>query len=547
MSNKIVEAIDEAGKQADLDLKARELLRDPGMLYRIGRTFSTVNETDSILYIIVCTVEGESKEVRGQSSSGKGKICDEACEYLPPSWSKKITGISDKAMRHLPSQIKMLYVAERRGLKSGSADDESNAEFDMKLMISEHCLTVLTTVRDKDSETGFKTKESKIQVGSFLLTTTSELSLEEYDNRFHILNARDDTEQNRRVVESITNGAEILPWKRRSNSEMKLVCHKIFEIVDADAPKEVVIPYASQLVDSLDFSHAFIRRNIKKLLALVRSSARIHYLQRPIIRDPGEGARAVIALPEDLMMVLSIGERALRSTFNVLSESAIETLEACKDLYNSSEDITKKSVSEKIFARSKKRVSDQTAYKRLDSLVKKGYLWVEEKAIPLENGLGGKIKGKSPMSYTLVGDADLAPSLTRLVEPKKIAAYEDRVQQFLRENGVPTDKTINYEQSQVPESADLGGKGQDSSFSQSNRGGGFMNRCWVDPLKGSLEPVVGPHSSRVEEKKVCKEGKVTMPAHSDNSPDTESDTYCTRCSQSFATAEGKRHHAMEMH
>ncbi|MGH2638799.1 MAG: hypothetical protein ACRDF4_05885, partial [Rhabdochlamydiaceae bacterium] len=455
------------------------------MLYRIGKSFATINETDSILYILLCTIEGESKEIRGESSSGKGTIADEACSYLPPTWYKKITGVTDKALRHLPSEIKMLYIAERRGLKSGSTDDESGAEYDVKLMISEGCLSVLQTVKDPNSETGFTTKERTIHVGSFLLTTTSELSLDEYDNRFHILNARDDPDQNRRVVEAIAENAELLPWKRSTNSGMKKIVQKMFDLIVSDAPKEVVIPYASQLTDSLDFSRSFIRRNIKKLFALIRASARIHYCQRPIIRDMTEGTRsAVVALPEDLNVVLSIGDRALRSTFNVLSETMIDTLVVCIELSSESEEITKKTVLEKLRVKSKKKISEQAIYKRLDGLMKKGFLRTEEKSTPLENGTSGKMKGKTPTIYALVGDADLAPSLTRLIDPERILDYEKRVEDFLAENSVPIDKTINFGETKTSESADLDQKKQDLRLLPFGVDAGFTNRFWVDPLRG---------------------------------------------------------------
>jgi DNA modification methylase/DNA-binding PadR family transcriptional regulator len=184
-----------------------------------------------------------------------------------------------------------------------------------------------------------------------------------------------------------------------------------------------------------DFSRDHIRRNIKKLRALINASARMHFLQRNIIVND-QGQRVIIASPQDLKLVLSIGERALQATFNVMSEAAIETYNICRALMERGEDITAKSVFLEI--EKTKPAAEPTIYKRLQSLCHKGFLRAEQKEEQEQEEEGlkksekqrGK-RGRPKIIYFLTGNAAVKP-LSTLVAEEKMQEYEQKLSEYVK-------------------------------------------------------------------------------------------------------------------
>ncbi|MHB8603378.1 MAG: hypothetical protein ACYC9R_12165 [Nitrosotalea sp.] len=452
--------------------QAEALLSDPNMVTRIRDSFKTVNEQDSELYALHAIMQKQSVEIRGSSSTGKNTIADEVCEYLPPGWAKKITGLTDKAIRYLPAGLRVLYLAERRGMESGDADKESTSMYDVKLAISEGKITILVT--EKDPETNqFVTNEREVKIDSFLITSTSEQVQPEYDNRLHLLDARDDREQNQLVVHEILKQEKTLPSNRKNNDDFKKVAQAALEIVDIEAPDKVLIAFADLMEDCFDYNKSFVRRNIKKLLAVIHASARLHFKQRPIISD--EGKKIIIAVPADLQSVLIFGERALTSTFTILTEPQMETLQACKNLYDRNDEITTKSVFAELQKISKRENKENTVYRRLKSIAFKGYLVPDEKQLVDEKG---HANGRPLKIYVLAPLEGRAPALSALIEEDRLQKYEEATKALLAQNGslavavtggfrmtTPKNEETNFPNSS--NTASLGEQGSNQTISKS--------------------------------------------------------------------------------
>ncbi len=142
-------------------MKVEDLLSSPDLLYKIGQMFPTIiNETDNIRYGILVVLAKHSIEIRGQTSSGKNVVASAIQMAYPEGWIKDFTGLTQKALRHIPDHLRGLYIREKRALKTGGADEESDAEYDVKMAISEGKLKIWITVRDPESPTGWKVVES---------------------------------------------------------------------------------------------------------------------------------------------------------------------------------------------------------------------------------------------------------------------------------------------------------------------------------------------------------------------------------------------------
>jgi DNA-binding MarR family transcriptional regulator len=69
-------------------------------------------------------------------------------------------------------------------------------------------------------------------------------------------------------------------------------------------PVEAVIPYAERLVDLVPKENVRIRRDFRKLLALVKASASLHRRQRLVLTPPSRQVPVVLANIKDLLIVV---------------------------------------------------------------------------------------------------------------------------------------------------------------------------------------------------------------------------------------------------
>ncbi len=297
-----------------------------------------VGERDTAVHLLMVVMAKGSAEVHGNSSGGKNTLVDHVLEAVPRSWWMKITGMSDKAIRNLPSDIRILYVAERRHI---GENEESNAEFDMKLGMSEGTLAV--AVSEKQDNGRYETKIRKVVVGSFISTSPDVAAPPQLENRLHILAIRDDPAQNERVRDEQLKRAKLPSWSKRDYLKERKIARRALEIIDKEAPPRVIIPYAESLKPILDTRSTNVRRNTPKLLNLIEASARIHYRQRPRIKGP-DGQEDIVSMVKDLEVVLSVGSRALKQTLNVMTEKLGSIIEVCRAMDKRGEAITTRGI-----------------------------------------------------------------------------------------------------------------------------------------------------------------------------------------------------------
>lgn len=408
-------------------MNADELASGPDLLHRLGMLFPTVvNEADNILYGILVVLAKNSIEIRGESSSGKNAIGSAIQSAYPDGWIKDFTALTSKALRHLPNHIRGVYVREKRALKTGGANEESDAEYDVKMAISEGCIKMWIPTRDQSSETGWTTVEKKVVVDSFILTTTAEAAPEEYENRLHLTRARDDSGQSQKVVEFQLKQAEKPIWYRTVVDTNELnVAREVLTMAEKAPP--AMIPYATLLEDAFTYDKPAVRRNAQKLLGLIDACAKIHHKQRASIVGPN-GEVSLIAYPEDLYMVLSVGRIALPQTMRLLSQPMVDTLVRCLEIANKGDDITVRGVMLELESKDLK-ASQPTVYKRLKTLEQRGYL-----------ARRGERDDKNALLYDLVGNRVDSPFAILDTNEKRLE-IEERFESFLEGVGKTTEVT----------------------------------------------------------------------------------------------------------
>jgi len=322
--------------------RARSLLEKPEILWRIHEANADIVREDKNKVLIPSLEFGKlSFEVTGDSASGKNTLVDRCLLCVPPQWYDKITGLSDKAIRYMPNNMRTLYIAERRGLQTG---EESTAEYDVKVGISEGKIEIRVVTKNERGEFVLQKKSTVIE--NFILTSTEIAPPPELENRIYNICSDDSVKQNEMVRDRQLEDAARLPSQKLDTSNQKRLLRCMFDILDKEAPADFVIPYALLLKALLPATDVSIRRHTPKLLNLIGSIAKMYYRQLPIIED--NGRRVVVATPEIFWLAWRIGDEAITGAVAGLTERQMRLWKEVLRLFNDTSRIESKALAEAI-------------------------------------------------------------------------------------------------------------------------------------------------------------------------------------------------------
>lgn len=322
--------------------KANTLLDKSEILWLIHEANQDiVREDKNKVLIPVLEFGKQSFEVTGESASGKNTLVDRSLQCVPSHWYDKITGLSDKAIRYMPSGLRTLYIAERRGLHTG---EESTAEYDVKVGISEGKIEIRVVTKNERGE--FVLQKKATVIDNFILTSTEIAPPPELENRIYNICSDESVKQNELVRDRQLENAAKLPSQRLDTSKEKRTLRCLFYILDKEAPENFVIPFASLLNTLLPATDASIRRHTPKLINLIGSIARIHHRQLPIVEDNGK--KVVVATPEVFWLAWRIGDEAITGAVAGLTERQMRLWKEVLKLFNTNTRIESKTLAEAI-------------------------------------------------------------------------------------------------------------------------------------------------------------------------------------------------------
>lgn len=365
-------------EEVSLKEEALKLLGDPGLLYRLELAMIApesasplIGEDDNALLLLLILLAKGSVEVRGQSGAGKNSLVDHALSIFPRTAWEKIGGLTNNSLRYLEEGLKILYITERRGFQSGHKGEESNAEYDVKLGISEGEITILVPEIDPETERRTSTTHS-VSIESFIFTTTEVSAPPELENRLTVLNVRDDTTQNAIVRDAQLRAARTFSWEKADPTGARRIAARVLETVWGEGPTEAIVPFSAALTPILSAESSTVRRNTPRILDLVKSCARLHYKQRRVVSVNGK--EGVVAEPMDLAIVLYVGQRALSAILSTIPEKVKEVLDICKELASAGLPVTSENVLSNAGDRKAVLGSKRTVRRCISVLAERGVL-----------------------------------------------------------------------------------------------------------------------------------------------------------------------------
>jgi hypothetical protein len=359
---KFIETEEEYFSKNEIE-QARKLLQSPDILWQLHEANrDVVREDKNRILIPVLEFGKASFEITGESASGKNTIVDRSLLCVPNIWYEKLTGLADKTIRYLPDYIRTLYIAERRGLRTG---EESTAEYDVKVSISEGKLRIRVPIRKKEGER-YVSEVIETTVENFIMTSTEFAPPPELENRIYNLCSDDTVRQNELVRDIQLEERSKLPSERIDVSQEKQVFRCAFDILDKEAPKHCVIPYAPLLKSLLPATNVSIRRHTSKLLDLIETIAKIYYTHLPVVDD--KGTPVVIATPEIFLLAWRVGDEAITGAIRDLTQKQTTIWKEVEGLLDTLDEITASDLGQRIGK------SASTARRALNTFEQKGLL-----------------------------------------------------------------------------------------------------------------------------------------------------------------------------
>ncbi len=301
-------------------------LRAPDILDRLLEAASKpdakedflVGEDENVAQLILEMVARQSLLVDGASSGGKNSLVDAVTSIMPVGWVRKVSDMTENALRWLKEDAlyHTLYLAELRP----SGDEESTSQFNMKLLISEGELVLLFP---KKGEGGMESVERRVKVDQFLLTSSRWVP-PELLNRLSVLHIRDDEKTTGQVVR-----AKLKKRAQRRFTDYLLkqgaARWTMERILEETERLRVITPFAESLDSIIPKDRPSSRRDTEKLSRLIEASAKLHFMQRPIIETDGE--KQIVASIDDLWLVLEKAGSNLRQTLGGLTDKEKELLD----------------------------------------------------------------------------------------------------------------------------------------------------------------------------------------------------------------------------
>jgi len=337
------------------------LARDPALLYRIKLELDEKifhENPAKLLLFIACTSSMTKRPlsaiITSESAAGKSTLLHAVIVYFPNvEYFTRITPASvDRMGNDLTGRI--LVVEEMRGADA--------AQGTLRVAISEGKLRLLTTERDEKGKIVIREIETE-GTPVFLTTTTSTVIDWETQTRLLVISLDESTEQTKGVMEYEAQEFEDVAPAKEERS-------KLSSFLATLQPDDVLIPFASQLVDCFPSKKLSARRDFKKLLHLIAIITFLHQHQRLRVRKRKQPLQyRLVATPLDLRYAIQIAGESLRQNVAGLPARVLSLLQYFKE----GEPQTTRSIAHA------GRISQRTARRWLgEDLVQAGFLTVDE-------------------------------------------------------------------------------------------------------------------------------------------------------------------------
>ncbi|HUO09007.1 MAG TPA: CHC2 zinc finger domain-containing protein [Phycisphaerae bacterium] len=302
------------------EAKALALLREPQLFRRLLADFELAGvvgeETNKLLGYLIAVSRKLNKPLSGQitarSAAGKSSLLNAILDFVPAEDKQVVTAMTGQALYYLPEeglQHKVLAIVEDEG--------SQQASYPLKILQSENELILAVTV--KDPEGGMpqtQLKRVKGPVAQFTTSTRPETDYE-LENRYLILSVDEGRQQTQRIHAAQREEETLRGLLRALDREEVLKTHHNAQRLLR--PLRVNNPFAEAL--TFPDHQLRLRRDHKKYLGLIRTTAFLRQYQKPIksCEHRGQSLQYIEVDLEDVKLVHALAVEVLGRSLDELS------------------------------------------------------------------------------------------------------------------------------------------------------------------------------------------------------------------------------------
>lgn len=315
------------------EAKALALLREPKLFQRLLADFELAGvvgeETNKLLGYLIAVSRKLSKPLSGQitarSAAGKSALMNAILDFVPAEDKQVVTAMTGQALYYLPEDglaHKVLAIVEDEG--------SSQASYPLKILQSENELVLAVTVKDPDGGMPqTQLKRVKGPVAQFTTSTRPETDYE-LENRYLILSVDEGRPQTQRIHQAQRQEETLRGLLRDLDRQEVLTTHHNAQRLLR--PLRVNNPFAEQL--TFPDHQLRLRRDHKKYLGLIRTTAFLRQYQKPIksCQHRGQELQYIEVDLEDVRLVHDLAVQTLGRSLDELSPPTRSFLIALHDM-----------------------------------------------------------------------------------------------------------------------------------------------------------------------------------------------------------------------
>jgi hypothetical protein len=345
--------------------KASTLLRDPALLERVGDAIRALGYAGDVTPPMIAYLGLTSRLLRrplnlafvAPSGAGKNRAIDAALALMPPSayyvekaGSARALVYGDESYEH-----RVVVVSE-----ADSIPEDGPAASAIRALAADNEMTYDTV--EKDASGQFAVRRITKTGPTGLITTSTRALPHQFDTRTLTVTVADTPGQTRDVMRA--HAASVNGLMPEADVSELVALQRWLEM---EGHREVSIPYAGVLAETVPADHVRMRRDFRQLLTMIEAIAMLHQHQRErdadgrIVANLDDYGHARTLLLDVFQGVSSAG----------LTPQVRETVAAVQRIYEG-EPLTKQAIADAL------GLSKDTAWYRIKRAISLGYLSNDE-------------------------------------------------------------------------------------------------------------------------------------------------------------------------
>ena len=292
------------------------MLKNPHLLFDItkelDKTVVGEQKTKTLLFLLMLSKDlsdPQSAVLLNKASTGKSYVCKEVLKFFDDEDKMQFARMTERFLENMGGDLseKILFVEEYNGLSE---------EF-LRVILSEGEGT-LGTLDENRKVKKIQTKGKPCLI-SCLAGNNVQIG-EQMKTRIWLLSVDDSPTQTEKILEYLDRKAKTVDYgfgKMERN-----IFSRLTKYLNIEGVKDVLVPFASAKKFGFPLNDVRARRDYQKFLAIIKVSAYLHQLNRPIV-DDAEKKKHVVASLYDYEIARMLTLEHLQPTLLGLSKEVI--------------------------------------------------------------------------------------------------------------------------------------------------------------------------------------------------------------------------------